>query len=311
MANLPSFNPNNVSGANREAHRNRAVTDLMEPGSTMKPLTVAAALEAGVITTHSRFDTNPGWIPNGSYRTTDHRNYGVLDTTGVITKSSNVGASLIVRRIPDQTFYDFVRRMGYGESTHSGFPGEASGLFPPPDRWSGTSKQTMSYGYGLNVTPLQIARAYAALGNGGVELTPTFIKGQQGPSKQVLDPKIAHEVIKMMQTVTEPGGTATEAAILGYHVAGKTGTARKASNGGYDRRYVAYFAGLVPVDNPRFAMVVAVNDPTMGSYYGGLVAAPVFKHVMEGALRLMDVPPDDIDTWLAAQKPPAPAGAAQ
>jgi cell division protein FtsI (penicillin-binding protein 3) len=301
MANLPSFNPNNVNGANRDAHRNRAVTDLMEPGSTMKPLTVAAALEAGVITPHTRFDTNPGWIANGHYRTTDHHNYGVLDTTGVITKSSNVGASMIVHRLPDQTFYDFVRRFGYGQSTHSGFPGEAAGLFPAPSRWSGTTKQTMSYGYGLNVTPLQIAHAYATLGNGGRAMTPTFVKGQHNEPEQVLAPAIAREIVHMMQTVTEPGGTATQGAILGYHVAGKTGTARKASGGSYERRYVSYFAGLVPVDKPRFAMVVAVNDPTVGSYFGGLVAAPVFKHVMEGALRLMDVPPDDIDTWLAAQ----------
>jgi cell division protein FtsI (penicillin-binding protein 3) len=301
MANLPSFNPNSVNGTSRDAHRNRAVTDLMEPGSTMKPLTVASALEAGVITAHTRFDTNPGWIANGNYRTTDHHNYGVLDTTGVITKSSNVGASLIVRRVPDKSFYNFVRRFGYGSSTHSGFPGEASGLFPPPARWSGTTKQTMAYGYGLNVTPLQIARAYAALANGGRELTPTFVKGQRSEPQQVLAPNIAHEIMGMMQTVTEPGGTATEGAILGYHVAGKTGTARKASGGSYERKYVAYFAGLVPVDKPRFAMVVAVNDPTVGSYFGGMVAAPVFKHVMEGALRLMDVPPDDIDTWLAAQ----------
>jgi cell division protein FtsI (penicillin-binding protein 3) len=301
MANLPSFNPNNVNGTNRDAHRNRAVTDLMEPGSTMKPLTVAAALEAGVITAHSTFNTNPGWIANGHYRTTDHHNYGVLDTTGVITKSSNVGASLIVHRIPDQTFYDFVRRFGYGQSTHSGFPGEASGLFPAPSRWSGTTKQTMSYGYGLNVTPLQIAHAYATLGNDGRAMTPTFVKGQHNDSTQVVTPALAREIVRMMQTVTEPGGTATQGAILGYHVAGKTGTARRASGGSYERKYVSYFAGLVPVDKPRFAMVVAVNDPTIGSYFGGLVAAPVFKHVMEGALRLMDVPPDDIDTWLAAQ----------
>ncbi|MEO6365679.1 MAG: penicillin-binding transpeptidase domain-containing protein [Luteimonas sp.] len=302
MANLPSYNPNAVNGDNRDAHRNRAVTDLIEPGSTMKPLTVAAGLEAGVIKPQTMFNTNPGWIPNGRFRTTDHHNYGVLDTTGVITKSSNVGASMIVHRVPDQTFYDFVRRFGYGSSTHSGFPGEAAGLFPAPARWSGTTKQTMAYGYGLNVTPLQIAHAYATLGNDGRAMTPTFVKGgQRNESTQVVTPALAREIVRMMQTVTEPGGTATQGAILGYHVAGKTGTARRASGGSYERKYVAYFAGLVPVDKPRFAMVVSVNDPTIGSYFGGLVAAPVFRHVMEGALRLMDVPPDDIDTWLAAQ----------
>ncbi len=306
MANLPSYNNNRVSGENRDAYRNRAVTDLLEPGSTMKPLTVAAGLEAGVISPTTRFDTSPGWIPNGKYRTSDFRNYGVLDTTGVITKSSNVGVSKIVKLLPDGQFDAFLRRFGFGSSTGSGFPGEAPGTFPTPERWSGTTKQTLSYGYGLSVTPLQIARAYAALGNGGRLVTPTFVKGgHDGRTQQALDPDIAAQVMRMMQTVTEPGGTATRAAILGYHVAGKTGTARKSSGGGYARRYIAYFAGLVPVERPRFAVTVVVNDPDTSAggstYGGGYVSAPLFARVMEGALRLMDVPPDDIDTWLAAQ----------
>ncbi|HEY5850107.1 MAG TPA: penicillin-binding protein 2 [Lysobacter sp.] len=304
MANLPTYNPNALSVGNPDTHRNRAVTDVIEPGSTMKPLTVAAALEAGVITTHTTFDTNPGWMPNGRYRTTDHRNYGVLDTTGVITKSSNIGAAKIVARIPSQRYYDFLHRFGYGRKTHSGFPGESSGVLAPPSRWSGTTKQTMSYGYGLSATPLQIAQAYAALGNGGRLFTPTFVKGgEQKEPVQVLDPAISGQIMRMMQTVTEPGGTATQAAILGYHVAGKTGTARKFNEtGGYSRRYVSFFAGVVPVNNPRFSMVVVVNDPDPAKgYYGGFVSGPVFKNVMEGALRLMDVAPDDIDTWMAAQ----------
>jgi cell division protein FtsI (penicillin-binding protein 3) len=302
MVNLPTFNPNAVGSSPRDAHRNRAVTDLFEPGSTMKPLTVAAALEAGVITPTSLFDTNPGSIANGRFRTTDTHNYGVLDTTGVIRKSSNVGASLISRRLSNDQFYSFVRRFGYGSKTGSGFPGESSGVFPAPDRWDGTSKQTMSYGYALSVTPLQIATAYAALGNGGMFTPPSFIKGQHAPSHRVLDPAIDNELLRMMQTVTEPGGTATRAAILGYHVAGKTGTSRKASAGGYSRRYIGYFAGLVPVDHPRFSMVVMVNDPDPSKgYVGGTVSAPVFANVMEGALRLMDVAPDDLDAWLAAQ----------
>jgi len=306
MANLPSYNNNKVSGENRDAYRNRAVTDLFEPGSTIKPLTVAAGLEAGVITPTTLIDTNPGWIPNGRYRTSDFRNYGVLDVTGVLTKSSNVGVSKIVRMLPDREFDAFLRRFGFGSSTGSGFPGEAPGTFPTPDRWSGTHKQTLSYGYGLSATPLQIARAYAAIGNSGVMVTPTFVKGgHAGGSVRVLDPEIAAQVMQMMQTVTEPGGTATRAAILGYHVAGKTGTARKSAAGGYARRYVAYFAGLVPVERPRFAVTVVVNDPDPSAggstYGGGYVSAPLFARVMEGALRLMDVPPDDIETWLAAQ----------
>jgi cell division protein FtsI (penicillin-binding protein 3) len=306
MANLPSYNPNNVTSRHRDARRNRAVTDLIEPGSTMKPLTVAAALEAGVITPTTQFNTSPGWISNGRYRTSDFKNYGVLDTTGVLTKSSNVGAAKIVHRLPDKTFYEFVHRFGYGSKTGSGFPGEVAGVLPPPSNWSGTSKQTMSYGYGMSVTPLQVAHAYAALGNHGRAVTPSFVKGQHDEPEQLLAPEIADQVVRMMQTVTEPGGTATRAAILGYHVAGKTGTARKASGGGYARRYVAFFAGLVPVENPRFSMAVVIDDPDPSrggsTYGGGYVAAPVFQRVMDGALRLMDVPPDDIETWLAAQE---------
>ena len=209
----------------------------------------------------------------------------------------------IVHRLGNSQFYEFVKRFGYGQRTGSGCPGESAGVFPAPDRWDGTSKQPMSYGYALSVTPLQIATAYAALGNGGKLIPPSFIKGQHGEPRQVLDPKIAGEVLRMMQTVTEPGGTATQAAILGYHVAGKTGTSRKASAGGYSRRYIGYFAGLVPVDKPRFAMVVMVNDPDPGrkGYTGGSVSAPVFRNTMEGALRLMDVAPDNLETWLAAQ----------
>jgi cell division protein FtsI (penicillin-binding protein 3) len=226
----------------------------------------------------------------------------VLDVTGIIRKSSNVGAAKLAALVPDQEYYEFLRKFGYGSKTGSGFPGEAAGSLPPPDRWCGTCKQTISYGYGLSATPLQIAHAYATIANGGNAIAPTFVKGQRNEPVQVITPEIARQVLHMMQTVTEPGGTATQAAILGYHVAGKTGTARKASGGGYSREYFAFFAGVVPVDNPRFAMAVVIDNPTAGSYYGGLVSAPVFHNVMEGALRLMDVPPDDIETWIAAQE---------
>ena len=303
MVNLPSFNPNQPAAGPRDAHRNRAVTDVIEPGSTIKPITVSAALEAGVITPQTVFDTNPGWIANGRYRTNDEHNYGVLDTTGVIRKSSNVGSAKIVHRMTDAHFYGYLARLGYGRSTGSGFPGESPGRLPRPADWSGTTKQTMAYGYGLSATPLQMAHVYATLGNGGRAIAPTFVKGASGEAVQTMDPQVAAEVVRMMQTVTEPGGTATQAAILGYHVAGKTGTARKFANGGYSRRYLAFFAGLVPVERPRFSMAVVIDDPEPArGYYGGLVSAPVFKSVMEGALRLMDVPPDDIDTWIAVQQ---------
>ena len=303
MSNLPTFNPNAVGTADRDAHRNRAVTDVLEPGSTMKPITVAAALSAGLVKPNSPIDLSPGWMKLGKYTIRDHNNYGLQTVTGVITKSSNIGAAKIAARMDDRYFYDFVRKFGYGSKPGSGFPGESSGVLADPKNWNGLQKATISYGYGLSATPLQIAMAYAAIANGGTLTTPTFVKGERGQTRQVLEPAIAHEVVKMMQTVTEKGGTATQGAILGYHVAGKTGTARKFNaSGGYSRRYLSFFAGVVPVDNPRFAMVVVVDDPDPAKgYYGGLVSAPVFKAVMEGSLRLMDVPPDDIETWMAAQ----------
>jgi cell division protein FtsI (penicillin-binding protein 3) len=303
MVNLPSYNPNAVDMGNAETHRNRAVTDVFEPGSTMKPITVAAALKARIVTPETRIDVSPGYMKLGRYTIRDHSNYGVQTVTGLITKSSNLGAAKLVARMDDEYFYDFVKNFGYGSKPGSGFPGESAGVLAPPAKWYGTTKGTMSYGYGLSATPLQIAMVYAALGNGGRLITPTFVKGTPPQARQVLEPAIAQDVMRMMQTVTEPGGTATQAAILGYHVAGKTGTARKFSeSGGYTRRYLSFFAGVVPVRNPRFSMVVVVNDPDPSKgYFGGLVSAPVFKNVMDGALRLMDVPPDDIDTWMAAQ----------
>ncbi len=302
MVNLPTYNPNAVTGINPAARRNRAVTDLVEPGSTMKPLTIATALQAGVVTPNTTIDTNPGYMAVGRFTIKDvPRNNGVLNVTGVITRSSNIGAAKIAAKLPDETFYQTVHNFGYGSAPHSGFPGEAAGLLPSPARWSGSSKTTMSYGYGLNVTPLQIAQAYAALGNGGRLNPPTFVKGQRGESRQVISPEVAHTVIGMMETVVTQGG-AKDAAILGYHVAGKTGTARKNGPNGYERgHYNALFAGLVPATRPRFATVIVINDPQGGKYYGGLVSAPVFHRVMEGALRLADVPPDDIQSWLAAQ----------
>jgi len=322
MVNLPTYNPNSVGGAAPDTRRNRAVTDLVEPGSTMKPLTIASALQSGVVTKDTTVDTNPGYMAIGRYTIKDvPRNNGVLNVTGVITRSSNIGAAKIAAKMPDQVFYDHVHSFGYGTSPHSGFPGESAGVFPRPARWSGSSKTTMSYGYGLNVTPLQIATAYSALGNGGRLIAPTFVKGQRNEGTQIIDEKVAREVVAMMETVVTQGG-AKGAAVLGYHVAGKTGTARKAGPGGYERgHYNALFAGVVPASNPRFATVIVINDPQGGKYYGGLVSAPVFHNVMEGALRLMDVPPDDIDSWLAAQQSgkmghapsalPTPAAAAE
>ena len=216
MANLPTYNPNSVSGATPDARRNRAVTDLVEPGSTMKPLTIATALQHRVVTPDTIIDTNPGYLSLGRYTIRDvPRNNGVLNVTGVITRSSNIGAAKIVARLPDQTFYDAVRAFGYGVAPHSGFPGESAGVVPSPGSpgWYGTTKTTMSYGYGLSVTPLQIAQAYSALANGGRVIQPTFVKGQHNEARQVIEPAVAQEVVRMMETVVTQGG-AKQAAIL-------------------------------------------------------------------------------------------------
>jgi cell division protein FtsI (penicillin-binding protein 3) len=303
MVNQPSFNPNSQGGATLDSKRNRAVTDVVEPGSVMKTLTFAAAIESGKFTPSTLVDTSPGYMTlAGGHPIRDFRNYGVLSLTGVLTKSSNVGATRVSNELTSEHQYDMYTRFGLGQTSGSGFPGEVQGVLPPPNRWGPAEKATISYGYGLSVTPLQLARAYAAIGNGGRLHPATFVKGGNKDSVQVVDPAIARQLMAMMETVTGPEGTARRAAVLGYRVAGKTGTSRKASGGGYAaKRYAAVFVGLVPATNPRFAMAVVIHEPQGLEYGGGAVSAPVFHRVMDGALRLMDVPPDDIEQWFAAQ----------
>jgi cell division protein FtsI (penicillin-binding protein 3) len=304
MVNLPSYNPNARTDNRPSAHRNRAATDVTEPGSVMKAFTIAAALETGKFTPNSIFDTNPGSFELAGHVIHDTHNHGVLTLTGIITKSSNVGAAKLSLAMTPEHMYDMLHRFGFGQVTGSGFPGEAAGVLPNPRSWGVIEKATIAYGYGVSVTALQIAQAYAALGNGGRLVTPTFVKGANNPSRAVLDPHIAHEVMRMLETVVGPEGTAQKAAVLGYRVAGKTGTARNASNGGYSKQYDSLFVGLVPASHPKFAMVVMIHDPKGSVYYGGLVAAPVFGKVMDGALRLMDVPPDNVQQWYVAQPKP-------
>ena len=303
MVNQPSYNPNTRGAAEPETKRNRAVTDVVEPGSVMKTLTLAAALESGQFTPDSLIQTAPGYMAlPGGYTVKDFRNYGTLTMTGVLTKSSNVGATRIAEQLSNEHQYDMYHRFGLGELSGSGFIGESAGVLRGPNTWGPTEKATISYGYGLSVTPLQLARAYAAIGNAGRLHEATFVKGSAGEGVQVIDPAIARQLMAMMETVTGPDGTARRAAVLGYRVAGKTGTSRKASGGGYAaKRYAAVFVGLVPASRPRFAMAVVIHDPQGLEYGGGAVSAPVFHRVMEGALRLMDVPPDHIEQWFAAQ----------
>jgi cell division protein FtsI (penicillin-binding protein 3) len=309
MVNQPSYNPNARAANQNAARRNRAVTDLLEPGSVIKAMTVAAAMEAGADPTR-QIDTSPGFFPLHNHTIRDVNNFGMVDMTRLLQKSSNIAATKLALEMSNEHFYDVLHRFGYGQTTGSGFPGEAIGVLSTPRGWGDVEKATISYGYGLSATPLQIAQSYAVLANEGRLLPPTFVRGgnaAQPVGRQVIDPQIARSVMGMLETVVAPGGTATTAAVAGYRVAGKSGTTRQSIPGGYQQRYVSVFAGVVPVHHPRFAMVVVVHDPSEGVYYGGLVAAPVFHSVMDGALRLMDVPPDNVRQWFATAPAAGPA----
>lgn len=296
MSSWPSFNPNDPEGLrNKDAMRNRAVVDMFEPGSTMKPLTITAALESGKYQPSSVVVTSPGSMRVGNHTIRDTHNYGTLDLRGIIVKSSNVGSAKIALSLPYSTMPTFFKRMGLGSRTAVHFPGESGGLILPSKLWNVSEVATMAYGYGLNATVLQLAQAYATLANGGLH-HPLSLKKQDKPDagEQLIEPKIAHEVLSMMEGVTQPGGTATQAAIPGYRVAGKTGTAHKlrADGRGYSTsEYRALFVGVAPVSNPRIAMAVVVENP-VGQYYGGLVAAPIFAKIMQDSLRLLNVPLD-------------------
>jgi len=296
MTSWPSYNPNDKKSlGNKDAMRNRGAVDSFEPGSTMKPLTVAMALESGKYTTNSIVNTSPGSMRIGNHTIRDTHNYGALTLGGIIQKSSNVGVAKLALSLPYSTLPTFYKRVGMGQRSAVKFPGESGGLILPPSKWNVSEVGTMAYGYGLNATVLQIADAYAMLANKGVKVPLSLYKLDQPPKgEQIIDAKIADQVLLMMETATLPGGTATRATIPGYRVAGKTGTAHKlrADRRGYSTsEYRALFAGVAPVSDPRLAMIVVVENP-QGSYYGGTVSAPVFARVMQESLRLMNVPLD-------------------
>lgn len=314
MVNLPSYNPNARGAAPADHRRNRAVTDVVEPGSTMKAVTIAAALASGKWKPESKVDTAPGTWNFYGHTFHDTRNHGVLDVTHVITVSSNIGAAKIGGSLPRQDMYAMFHALGFGQTSGSGFPGEASGYLPIPKDWGPVEQATISYGYGLNVTPLQIARAYAAIADGGMLHTPTFVKGGGEEGTRVMDAKVAAQVLAMLRTVVAPGGTAPTAAVPNYIVGGKTGTSHQSTAGGYANRYVSLFTGVVPLSDPQLVATVVIHDAGSNaagliSYAGGYVAAPVFAKVMDGALRLLDVPPDDVRNWYVGG-PVTPASAA-
>jgi cell division protein FtsI (penicillin-binding protein 3) len=295
MVNQPSYNPNSRSGPVTARFRNRAVTDVFEPGSTVKPFTVAAALERGTYSPDSVIDTSPGFFKVGRYTVRDFRNYGAIDVRTVIKKSSNVGASKIALSLPPERLWRTFSDVGFGTETGIRFPGEATGVLTDYRHWGEVRQVTLSYGYGLSVTALQLARAYGVLGADG-ELRPVSLLrvAEAPPGRRVLSRKIARQVRRMLEGVVAEGGTGVRARVPGYRVAGKTGTVKKIAEGGYaEDRYVAIFAGMAPASRPRLVVVAVVDEPGSEQYYGGQVAAPLFARVMAEALRLLAIPPDD------------------
>ena len=294
MVNQPTYNPNDRSQFAAERYRNRAITDIFEPGSSLKPLVVAAALESGQYRPSSIIDTAPGFIVIGPKKIEDTRNLGRISLTTILARSSNVGITKLAMTLQPDQLWDTMTQFGLGELTTSGFPGESAGMLTHFSNWRPISQATLAYGYGISVTPLQLAQAYAAIGDGG-NLRPISLVAldQPGEGEQVIGPETATAVRRMLEEVVRPGGTGTKAAVDGYRVAGKTGTAWKFATGGYSEdKYISIFAGMAPASDPRLATVVVIDEPGGELYYGSDVAAPVFADVMSESLRLLAVPPD-------------------
>ena len=296
MVNQPSFNPNNRS-AEDSSYRNRAVTDMFEPGSTIKPFTIALALMSGKYKPEDTIDTNPGWMQIGGYSIRDDGfNYGVINLTQILEKSSNIGAAKIMLSLPPQAFWQLLRQAGFGQNLGTGFPGEAAGRLQEHQTWRPSVVATLAYGYGIATTAIQLAHAYSILANGGVSKPVLFLKtsaNKQAHGIRILPADINQTVLSMLEDVVLVG-TGKKAQVPGYRVAGKTGTAYIAGPAGYDRtRYTSSFVGIAPVSNPRLVIAVIIQDPH-GQSFGALVAAPVFSRVMEAALRLLNIPPDNL-----------------
>lgn len=301
MVNHPTYNPNNRRSLDPQATRNRALIDVFEPGSTVKPFSIAAAIGTGRWQPESKVDTGNGQMRIGRYTIRDVSRGGNLNLTEVLMKSSNVAISKIALDIGAQPVYDVMQGVGFGADTGLGFPGERVGQLPMHRKWGQAETATLAYGYGVSVTAVQLAHAYAVLGNQGRNMPLSLLRRDRDAEQgtQVIDSKISRDVMKMLQAVVEEnGGGGARAKVVGYHVGGKSGTAKKlAAGGGYTKSsYRSLFSGVGPVDNPRVATVVVIDEPSKGGYYGGLVAAPVFGRVMAGALRILNVRPDNLPT---------------
>jgi cell division protein FtsI (penicillin-binding protein 3) len=296
LVNQPDYNPNNRANVTGRQTRNRSVTDLFEPGSTMKPFTVAAALDAGIVKPDTLVQTGP--LKIGGWTINDSHPLGTLTVSQVIQKSSNIGTAKIQLSMAAEKIGAFYRELGFGLPPATGFPGEAKGLLRPWNKWRPVEQATMSYGHGISVSLLQLARAYTIFTNDG-QLLPLSLQRlhAQPIGKPLITPESAREVTRMMEMAALPGGTAPRAQVPGYRVAGKTGTAHKPEDGGYaEKKYVSSFVGFGPVSNPRFVVAVMLDEPGGAKYYGGDVSAPVFSSVMGAALRMLSVAPDAPNT---------------
>ena len=300
MANQPSFNPNNRNLLKPREIRNRAMTDLIEPGSTMKALSMVAALESGKYTPQSPIDANPGYIRVDGKTLKDPVNFGNINLTRVITKSSQVGMTRVALTLDEKNLVDVANRFGMGAGSDTGFPGEVHGLLPIRNRWSDIERANFAFGYGLQVTPMQLARAYSVFASAGCKRTISLLRKEEpGKCEQVVSPLIAGELTDMLKTVIGPEGTGKRAGIPSYSVAGKTGTVHKVGAQGYEDRYRSIFAGFAPATNARVVAVVVIDDPSNGRYHGGEAAAPVFSKVVGGAMRILNVAPDELAPLLA------------
>jgi cell division protein FtsI (penicillin-binding protein 3) len=294
MVNLPAFNPNDRSNAKYNSIRNRAITDVFEPGSTVKPFLIAAALESGEFRPASKVNTSPGYFNTSGLKVTDYRNYGVVDMQTLLAKSSNVGAVKVALELDEEALWQQYRAVGFGQLTGSGFPGEREGKLDSYTVWNKTQRATMAYGYGMSTTALQLARAYSVIANDGVLLPVSFIASNKVSSNyRIMSSETASTVRGMLKAVVSVDGTGSRAMMQSYSAAGKTGTSKKSHNGEYsDEKYVSLFAGMAPADEPEIVVVAVIDEPGRHGYYGGVVAGPLFSKVAEGSLRLMNVPPD-------------------
>ncbi len=295
MVNRPSYNPNDRKQYHGDKYRNRAVTDIFEPGSTIKPFLIAAALQSGKVTSRTLINTHPGELQLAGLKVKDSKDYGILNVANILSKSSNVGTSKLALKIGSSTVWKYYKALGLGQSTKSGFPGESSGTLNHYKHWNQAETATHSYGYGLSMTALKLVQAYSIIANGGISRPVSILKVEKNvPGKRVMTPRAAYQIKRMLEKVVVTG-TGQLASVSGYRVAGKTGTVRVLTSKGYsNKRHIALFAGLAPVSKPKLAIVVIVNEPGNNVYYGGKVAAPVFAEVMRDSLRILNISPDKL-----------------